>query len=109
MNKRPQKNQNKPDGDVATLVRPKIKPPSQYQVLMLNDDYTPMDFVVYVLVSLYHKSLEEAVEIMLQVHHQGRAICGVYPFEIAETKVTQTMELARKEEYPLRCTLEKKP
>ena len=109
MTSRPHNPKDSSDGDVATLVRPKVKRPSQYQVLLLNDDYTPMDFVVYVLISLYHKSMEEAVELMLQVHHNGRAVCGVYPFEIAETKVTQTMNLARAEEYPLRCTLEKKP
>ena len=90
------------------LVRPKTKPPGQYQVLLLNDDYTPMDFVVYVLISLFHKSDEDAVELMLQVHHQGRAVCGVYPFEIAETKVAQATKMARAEEYPLRCLLEKK-
>ncbi len=109
MTSRPKNPKKSPDGDVATLVRPKIKRPSQYQVVMLNDDYTPMNFVVYLLISQFKHSTEQAVETMLQIHHQGRAICGVYPFEIAETKAAQTMALARAEQYPLRCTLEKKP
>ncbi|NQY82936.1 MAG: ATP-dependent Clp protease adapter ClpS [Alphaproteobacteria bacterium] len=94
--------------EVAILVCPKIKRPSQYRVLMLNDDYTPMDFVVHVLAYIFHKSTEEAITLMLQVHHQGQVMCGVYPYEIAETKVAQVTALAREEQHPLRCTMEKK-
>lgn len=91
------------------LTRPKIAPPSRYQVVLLNDDYTPMDFVVYVLMRFFEKSSDEAVTLMLRVHEQGRALCGVYTYEIAETKVVQVMELAREEKHPLRCMMEKKP
>ncbi|WP_375542681.1 ATP-dependent Clp protease adapter ClpS [Aestuariispira ectoiniformans] len=92
---------------VVTKTRPKTKKPSMYKVLMLNDDYTPMEFVVYVLEGLFNKSREEATRIMLHVHQRGVGICGVYPYEIAETKVTQVMDLARQEQHPLQCTLEK--
>lgn len=95
------------DTGVATKTRPKTKKPSMYKVLMLNDDYTPMDFVVFVLEQLFNKSREEATRIMLHVHQRGVGICGVYPYEIAETKVTQVMDLARQEQHPLQCTLEK--
>jgi ATP-dependent Clp protease adaptor protein ClpS len=92
---------------VAVKPRPKVKKPSMYKVLMLNDDYTPMEFVVHVLERYFGKSAEEATQIMLHVHQKGVGICGVFTFEIAETKVNQTMELARKNQHPLQCTLEK--
>lgn len=78
-----------------------------YKVLMLNDDYTPMEFVVHVLQSIFHKPQEEAMRIMLHVHHKGVGICGVFTYEVAETKVTQVMEYARKNQHPLQCTMEK--
>jgi ATP-dependent Clp protease adaptor protein ClpS len=99
------------DGRTTTGVvvkpRPKVKKPSMYKVLMLNDDYTPMEFVVHVLERFFAKSTEEATRIMLHVHQKGVGVCGVYTFEVAETKVNQTMELARKNQHPLQCTLEK--
>ena len=92
---------------LALKSRPKVKTPSMYKVLMLNDDYTPMEFVINVLERFFGKSVEEATQIMLHVHQKGVGICGVFTFEIAETKVNQTMELARKNQHPLQCTLEK--
>ncbi len=92
---------------VVVKPRPKVKKPSMYKVLMLNDDYTPMEFVVLVLERHFGKSAEDATQIMLHVHQKGVGICGVFTFEIAETKVNQTMELARKNQHPLQCTLEK--
>ena len=92
---------------VVVKPRAKVKKPSMYKVLMLNDDYTPMEFVVHVLERYFSKSTEEATRIMLQVHQKGVGVCGVFTFEIAETKVNQTMELARKNQHPLQCTLEK--
>ena len=78
-----------------------------YKVLLLNDDYTPMEFVVIVLVRIFGMSQEKATEVMLNVHRRGVGVCGVYPFEVAETKVTQVMDLARRNEHPLQCTMEK--
>jgi ATP-dependent Clp protease adaptor protein ClpS len=92
---------------VVVKTNPKTKKPSMYKVLMLNDDYTPMEFVVYVLEHFFHKSREEATRIMLQVHRRGVGVCGVYTYEVAETKVTQVMDLARQHQHPLQCTLEK--
>ncbi len=92
---------------VVTKTRPKTQKPSLYKVLMLNDDYTPMEFVVHVLERYFSKTRDEATQIMLHVHTKGVGICGVYTYEIAETKVTQVMDLARKEGHPLQCTLEK--
>jgi ATP-dependent Clp protease adaptor protein ClpS len=105
---------NKQDDDdngtglgVATKTRPKTKKPTPYKVLMLNDDYTPMEFVVHVLQSFFRLSLEEATRVMLHVHQKGVGVCGVFSYEVAETKVTQVMDYARKNQHPLQCTLEK--
>jgi len=87
--------------------RPKTKKPSLYKVLMLNDDYTPMEFVVHVLERFFNKSREEATQIMLHVHRRGVGICGVFTYEVAETKVTQVIAFARQNQHPLQCTLEK--
>lgn len=95
------------EGSVITKVKPKTKKPSMYKVLMLNDDYTPMDFVVHVLQKFFKKPESEALRIMLQVHQQGVGVCGVFSFEIAESKVHQVVDYARKHEHPLQCTLEK--
>lgn len=91
------------------IVKPKAKTkkPSMYKVLMLNDDYTPMEFVVHVLERFFHKNRDEATRIMLHVHQRGVGICGVYTYEVAETKVTQVMDFARRHQHPLQCTLEK--
>jgi ATP-dependent Clp protease adaptor protein ClpS len=90
-----------------TLTRTRTKKPSMYKVLMLNDDYTPMEFVVDVLQHIFQKTREEATKIMLHVHQKGVGVCGVYTYEVAETKVTQTVDYARKNQHPLQCTLEK--
>ena len=92
---------------VATRTRTKTKKPSLYKVLMLNDDYTPMEFVIDVLQHIFQKNREEATKIMLHVHQKGVGVCGVYTYEVAETKVTQTVDYARKNQHPLQCTLEK--
>lgn len=92
---------------VATKVRPKTKKPSMYRVLLMNDDYTPMEFVVSILMGIFSKSPEEATRIMLNVHQSGVGTCGVYTFEIAETKVAQVMDAAKRNQHPLQCTLEK--
>ena len=96
-----------PQTGVVVKAKPKTKKPSMYKVLMLNDDYTPMEFVVHVLERFFAKSREEATRIMLHVHHRGVGICGVFTYEVAETKVTQVMDFARQHQHPLQCTLEK--
>ncbi len=92
---------------VATKTRPKTKRPSMYRVLLLNDDYTPMEFVVEVLETIFKKSHEEAVQIMLHVHQNGVGVCGIYTYEVAETKVAQVLDAARRNQHPLQCTMEK--
>jgi len=92
---------------VVTKTRTKTKKPSLYRVLMLNDDYTPMEFVVLVLERFFNKNQDEATQIMLHVHQKGVGVCGVYPYDIAETKVVQVMDFARKHQHPLQCTMEK--
>jgi ATP-dependent Clp protease adaptor protein ClpS len=91
----------------VTLTRTKTKKPSMYKVLLLNDDYTPMEFVIYVLQRFFSKSAEDATEVMLHVHQNGVGICGVFTYEVAETKVTQVMDLALQHDHPLQCTMEK--
>lgn len=93
--------------DLAVRPRAKTKKPSLYRVLLLNDDYTPMEFVVYVLERFFNLTHAQAVEVMLRVHNQGLAVVGVYPYEVAETKVTQVMDSARSNQHPLQCTMEK--
>jgi ATP-dependent Clp protease adaptor protein ClpS len=92
---------------VATRTKPKTKKPSMYRVVLLNDDYTPMEFVVLVLEHFFHKSREEATRIMLHVHNYGVGVCGVFTYEVAETKVAQVLDLARRNEHPLQCTMER--
>ena len=87
--------------------RPKTKKPSMYKVLLLNDDYTPMEFVVHVLERFFSKNRQEATDIMLHVHRRGVGICGIFTYEVAETKVAQVMDFARASEQPLQCTMEK--
>ncbi|MBE8167508.1 MAG: ATP-dependent Clp protease adapter ClpS [Shewanella sp.] len=81
--------------------------PSMYQVILMNDDYTPMDFVIEILQTFFNKNEQESTDIMLTIHHQGKGVCGVYPFDIAETKVLQVNQFSREHEHPLLCTLEK--
>lgn len=95
--------------DTATITKPKTKSkrPSLYRVMLLNDDYTPMEFVVLVLQDVFNKTREDAMQIMLHVHNSGVGLCGIYPFEVAETKVTRVMDAARKNQHPLQCVMEK--
>jgi len=95
------------DTGVATKARSKTTRPPLYKVLLLNDDYTPMEFVIYVLERFFGISHQQSVDIMLTVHNKGLAVVGVFSFEIAETKVAQVMELARRNQHPLQCTMEK--
>lgn len=90
-----------------TRTRVEPKKPSLYKVLLLNDDFTPMDFVVHVLEKFFGKNRQEATEIMLQVHRLGVGICGIYTYEVAETKINLVMDYARKNEHPLQCVMEK--
>ena len=115
-NEPPGRDRNEPPGrdrnddgrtGLATKTRAKTKKPSLYKVLLLNDDYTPMEFVVHVLEKYFAKGREEATRIMLHVHHKGVGVCGVYPYEVAETKVTQVMDFSRQNGHPLQCTMEK--
>lgn len=92
---------------LLTRTKTQTKKPSMYRVLLLNDDFTPMDFVVHVLEKFFRKDKQEATEIMLHVHRKGVGICGTFTYEVAETKVTSVMDYARKNEHPLQCTMEK--
>lgn len=92
---------------LATQTRVRTKKPSLYRVLLLNDDYTPMEFVVYVLEQFFNRSREQATRIMLHVHQKGVGLCGVYTYEVAETKVAQVLDLAKRHEHPLQCVMEK--
>lgn len=94
------------DGQVVEKARPKLKKPSLYKVLLLNDDYTPMEFVVEILERFFSKPREQAVQIMLHVHQRGVGVCGVYTHDIAETKVRQVMDCAQEHQHPLQCTME---
>jgi ATP-dependent Clp protease adaptor protein ClpS len=97
-----------PGSAVITKTKPQTKRPNMYRVLLLNDDYTPMEFVVDVLQRFFNKDRETATRIMLHVHNHGIGECGVYTYEVAETKVTQVMDFARKHQHPLQCVMEKK-
>lgn len=92
---------------IVTKTKPKTKKPSMYKVLLLNDDYTPMEFVVVVLMRFFGMGQQRATEVMLHVHRRGVGVCGVYPYEVAETKVNQVVDFARRNEHPLQCTMEK--
>lgn len=92
---------------VITKTKPKTKKPSLYKVLLLNDDYTPMEFVIHVLERFFNKGREDATRIMLHVHQNGVGVCGVFTYEVAETKVTQVMDFAGQHQHPLQCTMEK--
>lgn len=87
--------------------RPKLKRPPMYKVVLLNDDYTPMEFVVDVLCRFFHKAEAEAIRIMLHVHQQGRGICGIFARDVAETKVIQVLDFSRNHGHPLQCVMEK--
>jgi ATP-dependent Clp protease adaptor protein ClpS len=97
-----------PGTNTLTKVKPQTKRPNLYRVLLLNDDYTPMEFVVHVLERFFSKTREDATRIILHVHRHGVGECGVFTYEVAETKVTQVMDFARKHQHPLQCVMEKK-
>ena len=100
-------NENGQDVGVVTKTAPKTKRPSLYKVMLLNDDYTPQEFVVWLLQAVFKKDAEEAVQVMMHVHNNGVGICGVYTYEVAETKVAQVMELSRRNQHPLQCMMER--
>ena len=99
-------NDPKTNTGVIEKVKPKTKKPSMYKVIMLNDDYTPMEFVVHVLERFFSKTRDEATKIMLHFHQQGVGICGIFSYEIAETKVSTVLNMAKKDEHPLKCVME---
>jgi len=103
----PRRNDDDNGTGIATKTRSRTKKPSMYKVLLLNDDYTPMEFVIYVLKRFFNMSTERATQIMLHVHQRGVGVCGVFTYEVAETKVNMVMDLARENEHPLQCTIEK--
>ncbi|PZQ52204.1 MAG: ATP-dependent Clp protease adapter ClpS [Rhodovulum sulfidophilum] len=103
----PDKNTPEGDSGLLTKTRTRTQRPPLYKVLLLNDDYTPMEFVVHVLERFFGTNRQQAIEIMLTVHRKGLAVVGVFSFEIAETKVTQVMDYARRNQHPLQCTMEK--
>jgi ATP-dependent Clp protease adaptor protein ClpS len=96
-----------PNTGVVVQSRVRVRKPSLYKVIMLNDDYTPMEFVIMILERFFNKTHDEATQIMLHVHQKGVGVCGVFTYEVAETKVTQVMDMAREHQHPLQCTLEK--
>jgi len=96
-----------PNTGVVVKTRPRTKKPAMYKVLMLNDDYTPMEFVVQVLQMFFKMGIEDATRVMLAVHQRGVGVCGVFSYEVAETKVAQVIDYARQNQHPLQCTLEK--
>ena len=97
----------KQDSNISVKTKPVTKKPPMYKVLLMNDDYTPMEFVVHILQSFFNKNLQEAADIMMHVHKKGVGLCGVYTREVAETKVAQVLTAARQAEHPLQCTMEK--
>ncbi len=99
--------QNDIEGEVLTREREDVKQPEEYRVILLNDDFTTMEFVVSVLMTVFHKAVPEATRIMLDVHKKGRGIVGIYTYDIAVTKVNQVHTLARQNGFPLKCTMEK--
>ncbi|MBD8512359.1 ATP-dependent Clp protease adapter ClpS [Photobacterium sp. WH77] len=96
-----------PESDILNKEDTQVKPPSMYKVILNNDDYTPMDFVIEVLQKFFSMDLERATQLMLAVHYEGKAVCGIFTAEVAETKVAQVMMYAREHEHPLLCTMEK--
>jgi ATP-dependent Clp protease adaptor protein ClpS len=94
------------DGALLETQKSKVKPPPMYKVVLLNDDYTPMDFVVSVLQTFFSMNREQATQIMLKVHREGMGVCGVYPKDVAASKVEQVVAFSRKHEHPLQCVME---
>ena len=106
----PKKNKNdilEQELGVITKEKPEVKKPNMYAVVLINDDYTPMEFVIYVVQTIFKKSYEEAKKIMLLVHNDGKGICGIYSLDIAETKANQVIEFSRVNQHPLECKVQK--
>jgi ATP-dependent Clp protease adaptor protein ClpS len=106
----PKKNKNEifdEDLDVITKQKPAVKKPNMYAVVLINDDYTPMEFVIYVLQTIFKKNYEEAKKVMLLVHNEGKGICGIFPLDIAETRANQVIEFSRINQHPLECKVQK--
>ena len=101
------KNDNERNTGVLIKEKTKVQTPKMYSVILLNDDYTPMEFVIYILQTIFKKDYEEAKKIMLLVHNNGKGICGVFPLDIAETKANQVVEFARINQHPLECKVQK--
>ncbi len=101
------KDQDKTDTGLLTKAEPKTKKPSMYKVVLLNDDYTPMEFVIHILQRFFKMTTDEATQVMLQVHQKGAGICGIFTYEVAETKVNQVLSFSQQNDHPLQCTLEK--
>ncbi len=104
-----QKDHNQRDGETGLVIetaRPKLKKPPMYKVVMLNDDYTPMEFVIMILENLFRMDHEKATQVMLNVHQKGKGVCGMYPHEVAQSKVAQVLDLARQNEHHLQCSME---
>lgn len=97
---------NSEDTDLLTEDKKEVKEPKMYRVILLNDDYTPMDFVIWLLESVFFKNKEEATRLMLDVHQKGQGTCGLFPYDLARTKVMQVKDLSRKHEHPLECVME---
>ena len=104
----PDEFENDKNVSVLTRTKPKPKKPNLYRVLLLNDDFTPMEFVIHVLIKFFNMDEAAATRVMMHVHHHGVGECGVFTFEIAETKVMQVMDFARSNQHPLQCVMEKK-
>ena len=106
----PKKNKNdilEQELGVITKEKPEVKKPDMYAVILINDDYTPMEFVIYVLQTIFKKNYEEAKKVMLLVHNEGKGICGIYPLDIAETRANQVIEFSRINQHPLECKVQK--
>jgi ATP-dependent Clp protease adaptor protein ClpS len=99
-------NKQQHDGSLVEAEKVRLKPPPMFKVMLLNDDYTPMDFVVVVLQTVFAMSREQATQVMLKVHRDGMGVCGIYTREVATTKVEQVIELAKSHQHPLQCTME---
>ena len=107
MSKNNQDSRYQEDFGVKTIEKPKVKKPNMYSVVLINDDYTPMEFVIYILQTIFKKSYEESKKIMLLVHNEGKGICGIFPLDIAETKANQVIEFSRINQHPLECKVQK--
>ncbi|MBX7147603.1 ATP-dependent Clp protease adapter ClpS [bacterium] len=105
----PNKHESQTEGEAQVATKERVKVPKMYQVILLNDDFTPMDFVVWILESVFHKTKDEAIRVMLEVHQKGKGICGVYTHDMARTKMMHVNHLAKKSEHPLQCIMEPAP